>query len=175
MLARRTKASRRLVVCPQGEPRPDDALNLVLRNPTSVVDAGALLALVPSLESIDICSDISTSNAFYDHLTLNGLASGSLAPRLQSLIVGYVSNGGLFVDMVESRMKNAQTSNGVPAPFTRVQFFADDQGYHDHCDRLLASSSTRGSENVSSVRQCQTRTGDLIYSGTIDSELVERS
>ncbi|KAM6489465.1 hypothetical protein JOM56_015098 [Amanita muscaria] len=114
--------------------------DLVLRNPTSVVDAGALLALVPSLESIDICSDISTSNAFYDHLTLNGLASGSLVPRLQSLIVGYVSNGGLFVDMVESRMKNAQTSNGVPAPFTRVQFFADDQGYHDHCDRLLVNN-----------------------------------
>ncbi|KAM6502938.1 hypothetical protein JOM56_002915 [Amanita muscaria] len=110
--------------------------DLVLRNPTSIVDAGALLALTPSLKSIccmSLCSGIHTSHAFYDRL-----ASGSLAPRLQSLIVGHVSNAGLFVDMVGSRMKNAQTSsNGVPAPFTRVQFFADDQGYHNHCDRLL--------------------------------------
>ncbi|KIL61976.1 hypothetical protein M378DRAFT_166313 [Amanita muscaria Koide BX008] len=112
--------------------------DLVLRNPTSVVDVGALLALTPSLKSISLCSGISTSHAFYDHLALNGLASGSLAPRLQSLIVGHVSNAGLFVDMVESRMENAQTSsNGVPAPFTRVVFFAMDRRYHDSCHRLL--------------------------------------
>ncbi|KAM6502948.1 hypothetical protein JOM56_002925 [Amanita muscaria] len=105
------------------------AFNLVY--PTSDVDAGALLEAMPSLESMYLCCNMS-NKAVFDHNTLNGLATGSLAPRLHTIIVGNISNAELFVDMVESRTKNAQmSSNGVQAPLTEVMFYALDQGYND--------------------------------------------
>ncbi|KIL61973.1 hypothetical protein M378DRAFT_811210 [Amanita muscaria Koide BX008] len=90
--------------------------------PTAVVDAGALLALMPCLTSIYLPC-LSTNDIIFDHIALDSLASGSLAPRLQTLSAGSTSNTGSFLDMVESRMQNAQmSSNRVPAPFTNVVF-----------------------------------------------------
>ncbi|KAM6493876.1 hypothetical protein JOM56_010237 [Amanita muscaria] len=106
---------------------------------TSNVDAGILLASMPWLKSISLCPyNTGTNKVIFDDLALNGLASGSLAPRLQSFYVGPISNAGSFLDMVESRMENAQmSSNGIPAPFTEVEFkYADDtQDYSE--SRLL--------------------------------------
>ncbi|KAM6489319.1 hypothetical protein JOM56_015220 [Amanita muscaria] len=103
--------------------------DFVLRTSTSVVDAGALLASIPRI------TNISLPDLDFNHLALNGLARGSLAPRLQTLTAGYISNTGSFLDMVESRMENAQmSSNGVPAPFTKVVFDADDEARYS--DRL---------------------------------------
>ncbi|KIL54187.1 hypothetical protein M378DRAFT_174399, partial [Amanita muscaria Koide BX008] len=86
---------------------------------TSDVDAGTLLASMPYVTSVSLqCYPF---NAIFHHQALNELASGSLAPRLQNL-VGCISNGKEFMDMVESRMTNAQmSSDGVPAPFTKVE------------------------------------------------------
>ncbi|KAM6502537.1 hypothetical protein JOM56_002514 [Amanita muscaria] len=101
-----------------------------LEDSTSIIDAGILLASMPRLKSIEICSRcVNVNKVIFDHLTLNGLANGSLTPRLQFLKVGRISDTGSFLDMVESRMKKAQmSSNGVPALFEEIVL--DDTGYH---------------------------------------------
>ncbi|KAM6494044.1 hypothetical protein JOM56_010405 [Amanita muscaria] len=55
---------------------------------TAVTDAGALLALMPCVTNIYLPAP----STIFDHLALNGLASGLLAPRLQTLIGGSISN-----------------------------------------------------------------------------------
>ncbi|KAM6502946.1 hypothetical protein JOM56_002923 [Amanita muscaria] len=106
--------------------------NSLTTTPAAAVDAGALLASMPCLTSMSLPL-IST---IIDHIALDGLASGSLAPRLQTLNMGSISHTGLFLDMVESRMQNAQMSkNGVPASFTDVTLQSSyNRGY---LDRLL--------------------------------------
>ncbi|KIL56813.1 hypothetical protein M378DRAFT_16742 [Amanita muscaria Koide BX008] len=106
--------------------------NFNLKDPTtSIVDAGALLALMPCLTGMHLPD----SSPIIDRIALDGLASGSLAPRLQILIVEYISNMGPFLDMAESRMQNAQmSSDGVPVPFIKVVLFEYNQ---DYMDRLL--------------------------------------
>ncbi|KIL66423.1 hypothetical protein M378DRAFT_10120 [Amanita muscaria Koide BX008] len=88
---------------------------------TSNIDAGALLASMPHVTSVSIqCYPF---NAVFDQGALKALASGSIAPRLQNL-EAYIRfwDEKEFMDMVESRMTNAQmSSNGVPAPFTKVE------------------------------------------------------
>ncbi|KIL61984.1 hypothetical protein M378DRAFT_13182 [Amanita muscaria Koide BX008] len=106
--------------------------DFTLAYPTSIVDAGALLTLMPRLTRIFLSG---TNRIIFDHLALDGLASGSLAPRLQTLSVGSILNAESFLDMVESRMQNAQrSSNGVPAPFTEVVIWQFNQRY---MNRLL--------------------------------------
>ncbi|KIL59629.1 hypothetical protein M378DRAFT_169018 [Amanita muscaria Koide BX008] len=107
-----------------------------LADSTSIINAGILLTSMPWLKSISLCPCYNIIKVRFDDLVLNGLASGSLTPRLQSLRVGPILNKGCFLDMVESRMRHAQMStNGVPAPFTEVVFLAtfDD----DDSNRLL--------------------------------------
>ncbi|KAM6502950.1 hypothetical protein JOM56_002927 [Amanita muscaria] len=105
-----------------------------LENSTSIVDAGILLASMPWVKEISLCPDTTTNKVVFDDLALNGLASGSLTPRLRSLKVGRILNMGLFLDMVESRMKNARmSSNRVPARFTEVVLFDYHGGYRDRC------------------------------------------
>ncbi|KIL68763.1 hypothetical protein M378DRAFT_8219 [Amanita muscaria Koide BX008] len=101
-----------------------------LEDSNSIIDAGILLASMPRLKSIEICSRcVNVNKVIFDHLTLNGLADGSLTPRLQFLKVGRISDTESFLDMVESRMKKAQmSSNGVPALFEEIVL--DDTGYH---------------------------------------------
>ncbi|KAM6501848.1 hypothetical protein JOM56_001825 [Amanita muscaria] len=92
--------------------------DFLLSNATSDVDAGTLLASMPHVTRVYLmCHPF---KAVFDQRALNGLASGSLAPRLQYLM-GSISYGKEFMGMMESRMRNAQvSSNGVPAPFTKV-------------------------------------------------------
>ncbi|KAM6502926.1 hypothetical protein JOM56_002903 [Amanita muscaria] len=121
--------------------------DFVLRDPTCVVDTNALLESMPSLKSMSLSLCISSNLVVFDHLALNSLASGLLGPQLQSLSVGYISNEGEFLDMVESRMKNAQMSaDGVPAPFTKVEYctlhYPDVARLHDMQQRGIPIDAT---------------------------------
>ncbi|KAM6494716.1 hypothetical protein JOM56_009339 [Amanita muscaria] len=108
-----------------------------LRKFNIVVEGAALLALIPTVTRVSLCSSRdSIGEAIFDDNDLDRLASGILGPRLKELTVGYISNSHHFMDMVESRMENAQKCNdGAPVSFTKVQFNTREH-YANISDRL---------------------------------------
>ncbi|KAM6494719.1 hypothetical protein JOM56_009342, partial [Amanita muscaria] len=108
-----------------------------LRKSKIIVEGAPLLALIPTVTRASLCSSpASVGEAIFDDNALDRLASGMLGPRLKELVVGYISNSHHFMDMVESRMENAQKCNdGTPVSFTKIQFKTRER-YANISDRL---------------------------------------